>query len=89
MGVRIVVGEREAIGLALRRFRKQLERQGVLWEVRRRSHFVRNTEWRRAKAFRKRFKTREAVLHAQIMAGMSGPTLEKAKCEFWRRTGKK
>jgi ribosomal protein S21 len=89
MGVRIVVGECEAIELALHRFKRQVERHGVTWEVRRRSHFINNTSWRRAKTFRKRFKTREAALQAQIAAGWSGPKLDKATCTFWRRTGKK
>ena len=33
MGVRIVVGEGEPIGLALRRLKKQLEREGVRFNV--------------------------------------------------------
>ncbi len=56
--------------------------------VRRRSYFVGGTEMRRAKAFRKRFKAREAALVARMTAGLSGPALDAAKTGFWRRTGK-
>jgi small subunit ribosomal protein S21 len=61
MGGKIVVGEREPIGLALRRFGKLLERTGTRWEMRRRQHFTRQTEIRRAKAFRKWDRTRKAT----------------------------
>ena len=88
MGVRVVVGDGEPVGAALRRLKKQLERAGVPWEVRRRSYFASGTELRRAKAFRKRFKAREAALHARMAAGLSGPALDAAKAAFWRRTGK-
>jgi small subunit ribosomal protein S21 len=88
MGVRIVVGEREPIGLALRRFKKQLERQGVTWEMRRRAYFVEGTEVRRAKRFRKRFKAREAMLLAQMAGELPVASLVEARAEFWRRTGK-
>jgi ribosomal protein S21 len=40
MVVRIVLAEREPNGLALRRFKKLLERQGVTWEMRRRTYFA-------------------------------------------------
>jgi hypothetical protein len=40
------------------------------------------------KRFRKRFKAREAALVARMAAGLSGPALDEAKAEFWRRTGK-
>ena len=88
MGVRILVGEREPIEAALRRFKKQVERAGVPHEVRRHAHFVDGTELRREKRFRGRFKTREAALHARIAAGLTGPALDEAKAGFWRRTGK-
>jgi ribosomal protein S21 len=88
MGVRVVVGESESIGLALRRLKKQLERAGVPGEMRRQGHFVDGTEIRRAKRFRKRFKAREAALLARMAAGLTGTALDEAKAEFWRRTGK-
>ena len=88
MGVRVVVGDGEPIGAALRRLKQQLERAGVVWWVRRRPHFVRATDQRRAKAFRKRFKARQAALLARVAEGLSGPALDAAKAEFWRRTGK-
>lgn len=65
MGVKIVVGEGEPIGLALRRFRKMLERNGVTYELRRRQHFTKPTQIRRAKAFREWDRTRKATLLAK------------------------
>ena len=88
MGVRVVVGEREPIGLALRRLKKQLGREGVPGEARRHVQFVDGTEIRRAKRFRKWFRAREAALLARMAAGLAGPALDAAKAEFWRRTGK-
>ena len=88
MGIQIVVGDGEPIGAALRRLKKRVEREGVAWERRWHTYFVDDTEIRRAKQFRKRFKTREAALVARITAGLSGPALHAAKVEFWRRTGK-
>jgi small subunit ribosomal protein S21 len=88
MGARVVVGDGEPVGAALRRLKKRVEREGVAWEVRRRSYFVGGTELRRAKEFRKRFKAREAALVARMAAGLSGPALDAAKAAFWRRTGK-
>jgi ribosomal protein S21 len=70
MGVRVVVGDGEPIGMALRRFRKRVEEEGVVWEVRRRTYFVSNTELRRAKQFRKRFKSRRANLLARLETGL-------------------
>jgi small subunit ribosomal protein S21 len=48
MGVRVVVGERELIGAALRRFKKQVERAGVPGEMRWHAYFVGGAELRRA-----------------------------------------
>jgi ribosomal protein S21 len=85
MSVRIVVGEREPIGLALRRLRRSLQAEGVSWEMRRRRYFVPSTQDRRAKKFQKRFKARNATLLAQRAGEQPGfwPA-----AEFWRRTGK-
>ena len=88
MGVRVVVGDGEPIGAALRRFKKQAERAGVPWEVRRRAYFVRGTEVRRAKAFRKRFGARKAALLAQMAGESPVASVAEARAEFWRRTGK-
>jgi ribosomal protein S21 len=88
MGVRVVVGEGEPVELSLKRLKKQLERAGVPGEMRWRVYFVDGTEVRRAKRFRKRFRTREAALVARMTAGLTGPALAAAKAEFWRRTGK-
>jgi ribosomal protein S21 len=88
VGVQIVVGEGEPIGLALRRFKKQLECEGVPREMRRRAYFVDSTQARRAKRLRKRFKTQEAVLVAQMAGELPVASLAAARAEFWRRTGK-
>ncbi len=88
MGVRIVVAEGKPIGLALRRFKKMVEREGVAWEIRRRAYFVDGTEVRRAKRFRKRFKTREAVLVAQMAGELPVASLAAARVKFWMQTGK-
>jgi small subunit ribosomal protein S21 len=88
MGVRIVVGERELIGLALRRFKKLLERHGVTWEIRRRTHFADSPQRRRAKRFRKRFKARKATLLAQLAGEHPVSSLAEATKAFWKRTGK-
>jgi ribosomal protein S21 len=65
MGVRIVLADKEPLGLALRRLRRLLERHGVTWELRRRGYFIKPTQARRAKRFQKRFKARLATLRAQ------------------------
>ncbi len=88
MSVRVVVGDGEPIGAALRRFKKQTERAGMPWELRRRVYFVRGTEVRRAKEFRKRFKAREATLQAQMSGELPVASVAEARAEFWRRTGK-
>ena len=65
MGVKIVLAEGEPIGLALRGFRKKLERNGVTYESRRRRWFLETTEIRRAKEFQKWYKSRQATLLAK------------------------
>jgi ribosomal protein S21 len=88
MGVRIVVGEAEPIGLALRRFRKELERSGSVWEVRRRRYPSDGTQQRRAKRFRKRFEARRATLVQQSAGIQPVASLPEATAQFWRKTGK-
>jgi ribosomal protein S21 len=89
MGVRIVVGEREPIGQALKRLRRSMQAEGVSWEMRRRRYFVPAAQDRRAKRFQKRFKARQATLLAQRAGEQPAvcPPAEAA-AEFWRRTGK-
>jgi small subunit ribosomal protein S21 len=88
MGVRIVVGEREPIGLALRRFKKLLQRHGVAWALRRRKYYDGPVQDRRAKAFRKKFKARRATLLAKMAGEQPFASLSEAKEAFWKRTGK-
>jgi small subunit ribosomal protein S21 len=47
----IVVGNNESIDSALKRFKKQVEKGGVLSEVRRREHFEEPSEKRKKKLF--------------------------------------
>jgi len=89
MGVRIVLADKEPIGLALRRVKKLLEREGVTWESKRRGSFVKPTQIRRAKKFRKKFKAREATLLAK-MAGEqpTAASVSELVESFWKKTGK-
>jgi ribosomal protein S21 len=86
MAVWIVVEECEPIGLALRRFKKLLERQGVTWEMRRRGYFADPTQARRAKRFQKRFKARKATLLAQRAGEQPVTSITEATEAFWKRT---
>lgn len=88
MGVRIRVEEGEPIDKALRRFKKRLFREGVYWEMQKRSYYVDSTQLRRRQRFRRRFKAREAILIDQITGKVPCDSLEKAKAAFWKRTGK-
>jgi ribosomal protein S21 len=88
MGVRIVVREREPIGLALKRLRRFMHWEGVSWEMRRRRYFVPATQARRTKRFQKRFKAWKATLLAQQAGEQPVGSPAKAIAEFWRRTGK-
>ena len=53
MPLRMRVHEREPIGLALRRFKKLLERSGVQKELRKRRHYEKPCEARRRAKLRK------------------------------------
>jgi ribosomal protein S21 len=88
MGVRVVVVEGEPLALALRRFRRQLERHNIPWEIRRRKYFADRTQDRRARRFQKRFKARKATLLAQTAGVQPVASLAEARLAFWRRTGK-
>lgn len=83
-----MVAEREPIGLALRRFKKLLEREGVTWEMRRRVNFTGPTQTRRANRFQKRFKARKATLLAQRAGKQPVSSVAEATEAFWKRTGK-
>ena len=88
MGVRIRVGEREPIELALKRFKKILALQGVSWEMRRRKYFVAATQARRARRFQKRFQARKATLLAKAAGVQPESSIADAAVAFWKRTGK-
>lgn len=88
MGVRIVVGEREPIGSALRRFKKAVERSGIWWEMRRRRSFGSATQARRAKQFKKRWKARRSTLLAQKRGEQPAEWTDEAKAAFYRKSGK-
>jgi len=47
----IVVGNNESIDSALKRFKKQVEKGGVLAEVRRREHYEKPSEKKKKKLF--------------------------------------
>ena len=87
MTVRIVVAGRADQPCA-GRLRKKLEWSGAAWEARRRRHAIDQTEERRAKQFRKRFKAREATLLAKQAGEQPVESLKEAKERFWQRTGK-
>ena len=53
MPLRMRVYEREPIGVALRRFKKLLERSGVIKEVRKRKYYEKPCEARRRAQLRK------------------------------------
>jgi len=65
MGVKIVLADREPIGLALRRFRKLLEWSGTNHEMRCSLYFDEPTQVRQRKEIRRRLKTREATYLAK------------------------
>lgn len=83
-----MVGEREPIGLALRRFKKAVERQGVLWEMRRRRYVADATQTRRAKQFKKRWNARRSTLLAQKRGEQPAGWMDEAEAAFHRRSGK-
>jgi ribosomal protein S21 len=78
----------EPIGQALRRFKKLLAREGMLWELRQHAHFVDPTQLRRAKRFQKRFKARRATLLAQMAGEQPVKSLAETRAALWKRTGK-
>jgi ribosomal protein S21 len=88
MGVRIVLADREPITVALRRFKRLLERSGFTRELRRQKSFLKPSQIRRAKEFNKRFKARMATLLKQINGEQPVVSVRKAHKAFWKKTGK-
>ena len=64
MPLRMRVHEREPIGLALRRFKKLLERSGIQKELRKRKYYEKPCEVRRRSKLRKLSAIRKGLLKA-------------------------
>lgn len=64
MPLRMRVNDKEPIGLALRRFKKLLERSGIFKELRKRKHYEKPCELRRRAQLRKRSAIRKARMIA-------------------------
>ena len=62
MTLRMKVHERESIGLALRRFKKLLERSGLIKELRGHQHYEKPCEARRRAKLRKASAIRKSKL---------------------------
>jgi small subunit ribosomal protein S21 len=60
MALKMRLHEREPIGLALRRFKKLLERSGLTKELRKRRHYEKPCEVRRRAVLRKQSAIRKA-----------------------------
>ena len=60
MPLRMRLYDREPIGAALRRFKKLLERSGLLKELRKRKHYEKPCEERRRAKLRKQASVRKA-----------------------------
>ena len=60
MSLRMRLYDREPIGAALRRFKKLLERSGLLKELRKRKHYEKPCEERRRAKLRKQASVRKA-----------------------------
>ena len=88
MGVRIVLAEGEPIVKALRRFKKLLERNGVTSDMRRHECFLKATQSRRKKKFRKRFKARRATVEAQTNGTQPVDSVVEAHLKLWKKTVK-
>ncbi len=66
MSLRMRVHDREPIGLALRRFKKLLERSGFQKELRKRRHYEKPSELRRRAAQRKQSAIRKGRLQPRV-----------------------
>jgi small subunit ribosomal protein S21 len=67
MALRMRVHDREPIGLALRRFKKLLERSGIQKELRKRKYYEKPCEERRRAKLRKQSAIRKAKLGPKSM----------------------
>jgi small subunit ribosomal protein S21 len=65
MTLRMRVRDREPIGLALRRFKKLLERSGLVKELRKRRHYEKPCELRRRAELRRKNVTRRGKVDAR------------------------
>lgn len=65
MPLRMRVHDREPIGAALRRFKKLLERSGLIKELRKRKHYEKPCEVRRRALLRKQSAIRKGKLQAR------------------------
>ena len=65
MPLRMRVHDRELIGAALRRFKKLLERSGLIKELRKRRHFEKPCEARRRAKLRKQSAIRKGKMQAR------------------------
>jgi small subunit ribosomal protein S21 len=65
MTLRMRVRDREPIGLALRRFKKLLERSGLVKELRKRRHYEKPCELRRRAELRRKNVTRRGKVEAR------------------------
>ena len=65
MPLRMRVNDREPIGAALRRFKKLLERSGLIKELRKRRHFEKPCEARRRAKLRKQSAIRKGKMQAR------------------------
>jgi small subunit ribosomal protein S21 len=65
MALKMRLHEREPIGLALRRFKKLLERSGLTKELRKRRHYEKPCEVRRRAVLRKQSAIRKARSQSQ------------------------
>lgn len=65
MSLRMRVHDREPIGAALRRFKKLLERSGIVKELRKRRHFEKPCELRRRAELRRKNVTRRGKVETR------------------------
>ena len=65
MPLRMRIYDREPIGAALRRFKKLLERSGLIKELRKRRHFEKPCEARRRAKLRKQSAIRKGKMQAR------------------------
>jgi small subunit ribosomal protein S21 len=65
MPLRMRVHDREPIGLALRRFKKLIERSGLVKELRQRRHYEKPCEVRRRAQLRKQSAIRKGMSELQ------------------------